>query len=210
MKEANEIVEAILKAEKIVITSHRSPDGDSIGSSLGLYNFIAALDKKAVVCHPDACPAFIEWAKNGVEIIDFENDEERVVNHLEEADLIFSLDYNAASRLGRDMSPYLEKAKARKIMIDYHLDPDDFADIMVSQPDVCSTAQLIFELIASSDNLNLLNKKIGTPLYLGIMTDTGSFRYSSLTSRTHEILAILLNNGVNHTNIKGPPSELNK
>ena len=72
MKEANEIVEAILKAEKIVITSHRSPDGDSIGSSLGLYNFIAALDKKAVVCHPDACPAFIEWAKNGVEIIDFE------------------------------------------------------------------------------------------------------------------------------------------
>ena len=201
MKEANKIVEAIMKAEDIVITSHRSPDGDSIGSSLGLYNFITALGRKALVCHPDACPAFIEWAKNGVEIIDFESDEERVLKHLDEADLIFSLDYNAASRLGRDMSPHFEKAKAQKIMIDHHLDPDNFADIMVSQSDVCSTAQLIFELIASSDNLNLLNKEIGTPLYLGIMTDTGSFRYSSLTSRTHEILAILLSNGVNHTDI---------
>ncbi len=201
MKEAKEILALIEKANNIVITSHRSPDGDSIGSSMGLYFFIEKLGKKATLCHPDKCPDFIEWAKNGVVIHDFENEPELVQQKMDEADLIFCLDYNGASRLGRDMEPVLENAKGTKVMIDHHLHPDDFVDIAVSQPDVCSTSQLIYELIESSGKIDLLDTKIGTPIYLGIMTDTGSFRYSSLTARTHEILAMLLKNGVQHSEI---------
>ena len=199
MKEANAIVQAILDAQNIVITSHRSPDGDSIDSSLGLYHFIKQLGKEATICHPDPCPDFIRWAKEDVEILDFENNQEDIEGHLKKADLLFSLDYNAAHRLGREMEPAFTAATGKKIMIDHHLDPDDYAFITVSEPSICSTSQLIYELIASSDNLNLLNKAIGMPLYLGIMTDTGSFRFSSVSPRTHNIIASLIEHGTDHT-----------
>ncbi len=196
---ANEILELVGKSDKIVITSHRSPDGDSIGCSLGLYRFLKALGHDPVICHPDPCPPFLEWLKEGDEIIDFEQDSERVTAEMASADLIFCLDYNGAGRVGREMSELLVNAKAKKIMIDHHPSPDDFVDISASHPDVCSTSQLIIELIVKSDNSNVLNEAIGTPLYLGIVTDTGSFRFSSVTPRTHELLALLLEKGVNHS-----------
>ena len=201
MIEAKNIVQEIKNAERIVITSHRSPDGDSIGSSLGLLRFIQALGKEADVCHPDPCPNFIEWTKHDDTIIDFESSEELVKEKLNAADLIFSLDYNAPHRLGNDMGDVLKATSAKKIMIDHHLDPEDYVDIMVSEPEVCSTAQLIFELIDASGNIELLNAQIAAPIYLGLMTDTGSFRFNSVTARTHEILAKLLNTGLDHTNV---------
>ncbi len=201
MKEAKQILELIEASTNIVITSHRSADGDSIGSSMALYFFLEKLGKKATLCHPDPCPSFLEWTKNGVPIHDYENEKEFVEEKMNDADLIFCLDYNSASRLGKEMEPVLLSAKGKKVMIDHHLHPDDFVDIAVSQPDVCSTSQLIFEFIHSSGKIDLLDEKIGTPIYLGIMTDTGSFRYSSLSSRTHEILAELLRKGVKHTDI---------
>lgn len=199
MIEAKNIVQAIQNAERIVITSHRSPDGDSIGSSLGLLRFIKALGKTADVCHPDPCPNFLEWTKKGDEIIDFEESSELVTKKLNEADLIFSLDYNSTSRLGYDMGDVLAACSAKKIMIDHHLDPDDYADITVSEPTICSTAQLIYELIDASGNRDLLNAEMAEPIYLGIMTDTGSFRFNSVTPRTHEVAAELIGSGLDHT-----------
>jgi phosphoesterase RecJ-like protein len=199
MIEANNIVQAIQNAERIVITSHRSPDGDSIGSSLGLLRFIKALGKTADVCHPDPCPDFIEWTKKGDIIIDFEGSQELVTQKLNDADLIFSLDYNATHRLGNDMGDVLAASSAKKIMIDHHLDPDDYADITVSEPSISSTAELIYELIDASGNKGLLHSEMAEPIYLGIMTDTGSFRYSSVTARTHEVAAELIKSGLDHT-----------
>ena len=199
MKEANRIVELIQNAQNIVITSHRSPDGDSIGSSLGLYRFIQALGKTAEICHPDPCPSFVDWAKGDAVIIDFEENEAEVTSKMTAADLIFCLDYNGANRLGHEMGDILTSCKGTKVMIDHHLNPDDFVDVSVSEPSVCSTAQLIYELIDASGNIKLMNATIGAPIYLGIMTDTGSFRFSSVTARTHEIIAGLINAGVNHT-----------
>ncbi len=201
MKEAVQIVQEIEKASSIVITSHRSPDGDSIGSSLAVYHFIEALGKKAQICHPDPCPTFLNWVKGDVDIVDYENSPEEVGKLMDEADLIFCLDYNGAGRLGNEMGDLLLKTSGKKVMIDHHLNPDDFVDIPVSEPSVCSTSQLIFELIESSGRVDVLNTKIGTPIYLGIMTDTGSFRYSSVAPRTHEILSKLLQVGVQHTDV---------
>lgn len=199
MQEAKKIVDWIKSSKNIVITSHRSPDGDSVGSSLGLYHFIKALGCDAEICHPDPCPEFLNWAKNGVDIFDFESDSVLVTNNLNEADLIFCLDYNGANRLGDEMGSVLLNASAKKIMIDHHLNPDDFVDIVVSKPNVCSTSQLILELIEASGCLHLLNVAIGTPLYLGVMTDTGSFRFASVSPRTHIWMARLIEAGVNHS-----------
>ena len=199
MKKAGEIVDLIKSSKKIVITSHRSPDGDSIGSSLGLFRFIQKMGIDADVCHPDPAPNFLKWVSKGVNIINFQESKEEVKEKLLSADLIFCLDYNDPFRIGREMGELLIESKAKKIMIDHHPNPSDFVDISVSEPSVCSTAQLIYELIDSSGNLDLLDSVIGTPVYLGIMTDTGSFRYSNVTSRTHVVISELLRSGVNQS-----------
>ena len=196
MNPYKQIESEILSASNIVITSHKSPDGDSIGSSLGLLYFIEKLGKKAVVCHPDAAPDFLQWL-NPSSILLMSEQPDAVKKQFEKADLIFCLDYNGTDRIG-EMQSLLEAANCKKIMIDHHLNPQDFAFITVSETDVCSTAQLIVELIEQSGHGNLLDEKIGTPLYLGILTDTGSFRFSSVQPRTHELLGKLLAAGVQH------------
>ena len=189
----------IQAASHIVITAHKSADGDSIGSSLGLLHFIEKLGKKAVVCHPDKAPDFLYWLDTSAIILMEENPEE-VAIRMRKADLIFCLDYNATYRLGV-MQALLEEATCKKIMIDHHLNPEDFPTLTVSETTASSTAQLIVDLIEQSGHLELLDKKIGTPLYLGILTDTGSFRFNSVKPRTHEILAKLLAAGVEHHSI---------
>lgn len=198
MEKYKAIVEAIKEAKKIVITSHKSPDGDSIGSSLGLQNFIEKLGREAVVCHADKGALSLTWVAGAHDIVTFEENPDKARELYKNADLIFCLDYNSADRVGPDLEPLLVSSSAKKIMIDHHMHPADFCDIIVSETSVCSASQLIFELIDQSGNINLLDEKIGTPLYLGIMTDTGSFRFPSVHPRTHEILAELLRCGVKH------------
>ncbi len=187
----------IQAASHIVITAHKSADGDSIGSSLGLLHFIEKLGKKAVVCHPDKAPTFLYWLDTTAIILMTDNPEE-VTAQMKKADLIFCLDYNATNRVGSEMQVLLEEATCKKIMIDHHLNPEDFPTITVSETTASSTAQLIVDLIEQSGHLELLDKKIGTPLYLGILTDTGGFRFNSVKPRTHQVLAQLLAAGVEH------------
>ncbi|MGK0407229.1 MAG: phosphoesterase RecJ-like protein [Roseivirga sp.] len=192
-------IEAEIKAaSNIVITSHKSADGDSIGSSLGLLHFIEKLGKKAIVCHPDPAPKFLYWLDTA-DFLLMSDHPEAVTDAFAAADLVFCLDYNATSRIGNDMQILLEGLSCKTVMIDHHLDPEEFPTLRVSETSASSTSELIVELIEQSGNLALLDQKVGTPLYLGILTDTGSFRYSSTTPRTHEILAKLLGAGVeNH------------
>ncbi len=192
-----QIVAEIKAASNIVITSHKSPDGDSIGSSLGLLHFIEKLGKTATVCHPDPAPGFLNWLDTSSFLIMTDQPEE-VTIAFNEADLIFCLDYNSTSRIGPDMQALLEEVTCKTVMIDHHLDPEDFPTLVVSETSASSTSELIVELIEQSGNGTLLDQKIGTPLYLGILTDTGSFRFSATKPRTHEVLAKLLAGGVEH------------
>lgn len=187
----------IQAASYIVITAHKSADGDSVGSSLGLLHFIEKLGKKAVVCHPDKAPDFLSWLDSSAIVLMTEAPE-KVAEQLKKADLIFCLDYNATNRVGPEMQVLLEEASAKKIMIDHHLNPEDFAALSVSETNTSSTAQLIVDLIDQSGHLELLDNKIGTPLYLGILTDTGGFKFNSVKPHTHEVLAKLLAAGVEH------------
>lgn len=201
MNQYEAIVEHIKNANNIVITSHFSPDGDSIGSSLALYHFIEKLGKKSTICHPDKSPAFLNWLEGFQDIVVYETDKEKGNGLLANADLIFLLDYNSHDRVGKEMEPALRASTAKKIMIDHHLNPETDLNIVVSDITSCSTCQLIFEMIDQSGNKDLLDSKIGTPIYLGIMTDSGSFRFPSVQARTHIILAELINAGVKHYEI---------
>lgn len=192
-----QIVTEIKNASNIVITSHKSADGDSVGSSLGLLNFIEKLGLSATVCHPDAAPSFLHWLDTSAFLLMTDQPNE-ITKAIEKADLIFCLDYNATNRIGPEMQTLLEASTCKKVMIDHHLNPEDFPTLTVSETTASSTSELIVELIEQTDNGTLLDEKIGTPLYLGILTDTGSFRFNSTKPRTHEVLAKLLAAGVEH------------
>ncbi|WP_339866601.1 DHH family phosphoesterase [uncultured Algoriphagus sp.] len=197
MNTYKQIEAAILAASNILITAHKSADGDSVGSSLGLLHFIEKLGKKATICHPDKAPDFLDFLDLSP-IITMDQDPEKVTEAFIEADLIFCLDYNSTDRVGKEMQVLLEAATCTLIMIDHHIDPQGFTSLTISETSASSTAELIVELIEQSGNEALLNEKIGTPLYLGILTDTGSFRFNSVKPRTHEVLAKLLASGVKH------------
>ncbi len=189
-------VKKILSSSKnIVIVAHKSPDGDSIGSSLGLFHYLEKLGCNVKVCHPDPAPYFLEWMTGFDQIIDAESQFEEVNKQVESADLIFCLDFNAMSRVGI-MKEMLTKSDAFKIMIDHHLDPSDEFDLLFSETSSCSTAQLIVDFIEAMGDIDLLDVNIGEPLYCGIMTDSGSFRFPSVTAHTHEVIARLMRGGV--------------
>lgn len=201
MSTASGIFQAITNAHSIVITAHRSPDGDSIGSSMALYHLLKKWQKNVTVVHPDPAPEFLHWVPSQEVIIDFENQAEKASELLLAADLIFCLDYNEPSRVGKDMQEVLVQSKAVKVMIDHHLHPADFCDFTLSETSACSTCELLFQWLKAIQKENEIDAVIGQCLYLGIMTDTGSFRFPSVSSGTHEIAAFLIEKGVKHFEI---------
>ena len=191
----------IKQANNIVITSHKSPDGDSVGSSLALYFFLKNLGVNSTICHPDKMPYFLEWIEGAENILTLEQHANDVKSHFKNADLIFCLDYNHPSRIGK-MTDLLTQSNAHKIMIDHHQNPDtEFVDILFSDSDNSSTSQLIYEYIEQLNLTHLIDEKVGTPMYCGIMTDTGSFRFPSTTAKTHHIIADLISKGVQNSKI---------
>lgn len=193
-----QIADTIAAANNIVITAHKSPDGDSVGSSIGLYRFIQKLQKNVSICHPDKAPSFLNWLEDLDDILVFEEQPEVVKQKVQDADLLICLDYNHFSRVGEGMQQVLESYTGTIILIDHHLHPAPITELMLSNTDVCSTCQLVYEMIRQSDKANLLDAHIATPLYLGIVTDTGSFRFPSVEPRTHQIVAEMLELGVVH------------
>lgn len=190
------LLEDYLKDDpKCLIIAHKSPDGDSVGSSLGLYHYLLKKGLKVDVCHPDPAPHFLLWLEGSSSILNGEEHSNEVTSKMKEADVIFCLDFNDTSRVGK-LSELLREAPSKKVMIDHHLNPKDEFDIQFSDASACSTAQLIVELISARGDEAVLDEVIGTPLYCGIMTDTGSFRFSSVTAQTHEIVAKLIKAGV--------------
>jgi phosphoesterase RecJ-like protein len=204
-----EIRALVQESSSIVITSHRSPDGDSIGSSMGLFHVLRAMGKQVVVCHPDPTPSYLQWVPEVSEIIDYDTHTSEVTRLIASSDLIFCLDYNEPSRLGEAMGAVLLHSESKKIMIDHHLNPADFTTVTLSETTSCSTCQLIFDVVEGADWASFFSKEAATALYLGIMTDTGSFRFPSVQPRTHEIISKLLQYDIRHSLIHEAINDVN-
>lgn len=203
--QVRQTLEHIGEAQNIVITAHQNPDGDALGSSLGLYHILKAAGKNCVCLLPDAFPRFLTWMPGINDIVIFESDKEKANALLNNANLIFCLDYNAPDRTGTAMGEAIKAAKGYKIMIDHHPDPQAFCDLTINEPADCSTAQLLYRFIATLGYENQIQKNAATCLYTGIMTDTGSFRYPSTTAVTHYVVGKLIeagaDNGQIHINV---------
>ncbi|MBN8697392.1 MAG: DHH family phosphoesterase [Bacteroidetes bacterium] len=199
-KQVKEVKSLLAKPKHIVIVTHWSPDGDAMGSSLGLYNYLIQKDHKVTVITPNDYPAFLSWMPGDKKVIDFSKKTAAAKKHVAQAELIFCLDFNSLKRIDK-LGDEVAKSKAIKFIIDHHLQPEDFAKYMLHNVGACSTCELIYEFISLMGDKKLLNKDIANCLYTGIMTDTGSFRFPSTTTKTHAIIADLMKAGAENSEI---------
>lgn len=200
MENLEQVKSKIVNASRSVILSHRSPDGDSIGSSLAMHHFIKKFGKNVQVIIPDPFPGFLKWLNGADGIINYEDHKEKCANYIKEADLICCLDFNSTSRLGDLESFFKMNTSAFVLNIDHHQKPEDFADFQISDTSASSTCQLVFDFINEIGEQKL-DKNIAEALYTGIVTDTGSFRFSSTTKHTHEVTSKLIELGVDPSTI---------
>ena len=192
--EISEIQKLLIPENKIVIITHFNPDGDAIGSSLGLKHFLKAKGLNADVIVPNDFPKFLKWMPESKQIIIADYKRKIAGEAIYKADVIFILDFNASHRSGNLVGPWLEKARAKKILIDHHQQPDNF-DFVYSDVTIPATSQMIYHFIEELGEENLVNNEIAECLYTGIMTDTGGFRFRSTSATTHRITAKLIENG---------------
>ena len=184
--------------KKIAIIPHRGPDGDAMGSTLALYHFFLKNNHNPTVVSPNDFPDFLAWMPGSETVKIYEKDKENCTKILEEAELIFTLDFNALHRVG-EMETVLEKLTAPFIMIDHHQKPDDYATYTYSDVAFGSTCEMIYNFISFLDKKQDLDKTIATCIYTGILTDSGSFRFPKTTGTTHRIIAELIDLGVENT-----------
>ncbi len=200
-KDIKVIKERLSAREKIVIVSHRNPDGDAYGSSLALYHYLVSLKQDVCVVSPNDSPDFLKWLPKQKDILIFEENVVEASKLLKEATLIFTLDFNALGRVGSQMQLVLENVSADFIMIDHHQQPDDYAMITYSDPSKASTCEMIYHFIEKMGDIDKITIDVASCLYTGIVTDTGSFKYPSTSGDTHKIIAHLMEVGIDHTKI---------
>jgi len=204
-----EIKDLLSTPQNIVIIPHKNPDGDAIGSSLALYHFLK--DKHDVtIVSPNDYPEFLKWLpsdKNAIRFFDKQNKQSK--RALENASIVFLLDFNTLHRLGGDMEKTVEKFDGTFIMIDHHQQPDPITEYIYSDTSVCSTCQMVYHFLEKLNMIDKIDADIATCLYVGVMTDTGSFRFPSTTSTTHRIIADLIDKGADNAQIHNNVYDVN-
>ena len=188
------------RADKIVIVSHVSPDGDAIGSSLGLWHFLNSQDKTVHVIVPNAFPDFLKWMPGAKDVIQYNRYKEFADKLIMEADVVCCLDFNVLSRID-EMEEIVRVSPARKMMVDHHLYPGDFARIVISHPEISSTSELVFRLICQLGNFSDISREAAECIYTGMMTDTGGFTYNSNDREIYLIIGELLSKGIDKDEI---------
>lgn len=186
--------------EVFVLTCHTGPDGDAIGSTLGLANYLKELGKEAVVIVPDAYPDFLAWMSGSQEILRYDKHREKADLMIGMSDVIFAMDYNSLSRVD-DMGDSIAKSKARKVLVDHHLMPDSFCDLNFSFPQLSSTCEVVFRLIVAMGGYELLTKAACECIYGGIMTDTGNLSYGPCGEELYAIVSMLMQKDINKDRI---------
>jgi bifunctional oligoribonuclease and PAP phosphatase NrnA len=185
----------------VVITMHQKPDGDAMGSTLGLYHFLSRLGHNCTVISPTNWASFLDWMPGSDKVLDYESQGGKADEIIERAEWIFCLDFNVLSRTKR-MEEKLKSAKADRILIDHHREPQtEVFAYGVSDVDKSSTSEMVYDLIMDSGNGNLIDPVIGECLYAGVMTDTGSFRFPSAKASVHKMVYDLKEKGLEHSHV---------
>jgi bifunctional oligoribonuclease and PAP phosphatase NrnA len=188
-------IKKISQAAKILIVTHQNPDGDAIGSSLGLYHALKEAGKDSYVIVPNDFPAFLKWMPASEKILVYEKNKESVKTLFKDKPLVFFLDFNELSRTGK-LKRLIEESSVFSILIDHHPDPANFSDVIISDIQVSSTAEMIYGFVEEVLGSQSVSKASAESIYTGIMTDTGSFSYNSSNPETYKVLSALLTRGI--------------
>jgi len=199
--EIKEIKELLATPKNVVIVPHKNPDGDAIGASLALHYYLEKKGHKATVVSPNDYPDFLKWLPGSKNALKFDMQNRQSKKAIEEASIIFLLDFNALNRVGDDMENTLNEFEGIFMIIDHHQQPEDFAKYLFSDTLVCSTCQMLYHFLEKLNDVEAIDEDIATCIYTGIMTDTGSFRFPSTTSATHRIIADLIDKGADNAKI---------
>ncbi len=193
--------EALLQESKqIAIIPHSGPDGDAIGSSLALYQYLNIKGKQSKIISPSDYPEFLNWLPQNAEVLIYISYKKKAKEYLNSSDLVFIVDHNSFKRSG-DLEKILQELTAKKIMIDHHPEPEQIVDVMFSDTSMCATCELMYEFIEALGDENLIDTQIAECLYTGIVTDTGGLSYNSSNPRTYQIVGDLLARGIDKSKI---------
>ena len=190
----------IEKAKKIVIVTHLSPDGDAMGSSLGLYHYLHGIGKEVRVVVPNAYPYFLKWMNGAKDVVVNTYTPTVAEALIRDADLIFCLDFNTLKRIGV-LGDLVEQSTAKRILIDHHLDPDEDFDVVISYPKISSTCEVVFRLMVQLGGDDKITSTVAECIYTGMMTDTGGFTFNSNDPEIFDIISILLKKGIDRDRI---------
>jgi phosphoesterase RecJ-like protein len=200
ISEIEKLKKAIETADFIVLTGHQNPDADCVGANLGLFHVLKEQRKQVQIILPNRFPDNLKWMPSTDQIVVYEKDTELASQYIQKADLIFSIDYNHFSRTGK-MQNALEQAKAQKVIIDHHPEPDIY-HITFSDTSVSSASELVYEVIKHLHSESIVNIQSAECLFAGIMADTGCFSYNSSKPKTFLNVAELLEKQINKDYIK--------
>ncbi len=190
-----------IKQSAIII--HRNPDGDALGAGLALKRYLHKQGIKVDLISPNEIPNYLKWLPDINEVIIYDEQAQKAQKILKDVPIIFTLDFNDLSRVGKDFEKYLKTLKDRTfVMIDHHLEPADYAEFKFSDSSKSSTSEMVFDFITALNGQHLIDQDMATCLYTGIMTDTGSFKFPNTTPHTMCIAADLMKKGINHNEIQ--------
>jgi len=200
LEHLNALKKLLSKSKKIAIIPHKNPDGDAIGSTLALWHYLVNSGHTATIIAPNDFPKFLKWMSGADQILNFEKENSQSKTCIQNADIIFTLDFNHLGRVGQ-MSDILATAEAPFVMVDHHQEPSDYAKIIYSDVSMSSTCEMVYVLINKLGNNMSITPEMANCIYTGIMTDTGSFKFAATTSNTHRVVADLMDKGAEGTEI---------
>jgi len=201
MQRLENIYTQLLQPRKVVITFHQKPDGDAMGSSLGLYHFLKQLGHTVTVISPTNWASFLSWMPGIKNLLDYEKQTEEANLAIAAADWIFCLDFNTLSRT-KKMEDKLAAAPGKRILIDHHQEPQvDKFTYGESDTSKSSTCEMVYDFIVNSGHGDKINEKVAECLYAGVMTDTGSFRFPATSANVHRMIANLKDKGLEHGHV---------
>lgn len=195
VKYTKELSELLDSSDNILLISHINPDGDAIGSQLALYHYLRSKGKSVSMMCPNNLQEFLKWMDGSEAINVFIRHRKRCIKLIEAAKLIIMVDFNQPGRLG-EAEKAVVSSSAVKVIIDHHLEPHHFADILISDPSMCSTAELVFEIVSVIEGAPFHNRAFSESVYVGIITDTGNFEHGSYRGSTMRIVADLIDSGI--------------
>ena len=201
MQNIENIFPLLEQPRKVVITMHQKPDGDAMGSTLGLYHFLNKFGHSCTVISPTNWATFLDWMPGCDLVLDYESQTSKADVLINDADWIFCLDFNVLSRTKR-MEEKLTSAKGERILIDHHREPQtEVFTYGISDVEKSSTAEMVYDFIINSGSADKIDSIIGECLYAGVMTDTGSFRFPSTKASVHKMVYDLKERGLEHSHV---------